>query len=353
MKKLENISSNPSSVLHYDSDIAFDYREIDQLDGIDFSKNHIVPSIFTTINDCLSNNENLEKFLRNNINCKKWFVVSDYAIGDPNKNGNFVTFTLVPHYFPFISLINGINKLQPKDIKKTKVVNHEFLKFINSGLFFHISIELPDDAHRLIPNIKRHFEILLNSMLLGAKKVSEREEIQHFQRKLSRSMKTNLLFNIELIATIVSSINLQLFKAIPNLNIICWLSDRDTILTNFGDNPKFSVPSMIFNIIDVRSKALFGAVKIPFSKNLNLILSFGKPESEGQMWYDPLIRIPDYIAGTLADNDQKNMTVTKEKFFDVIKFAIADSKYHFIFRMNIDGNLVSCTETLYEKKEKI
>lgn len=349
MNKIENISSSPSSVLRYDSDIAFDYREIDQLDEIDFSKNHVVPSIFNSINDSLSENRNLEIFFRNNIRCEKWFIASDYAIGNPEKKGNFVTFTLIPHYFNILSLMNGINKLQLKDIKKTKYVNADFLRFINSGLFFHISIELPDNAHLLIPNIRKHFEILLESMFLGAKNQTLRNEISYFQNKLKYSKKDKLLFNIEFIACVVSSINLQILKAIPSLKEICWFSDRDVILTNFGDSSKINIPSMIFNIIDIRSKALFGAVKLPFSKNFNLILSFGKPESEGKMWYDPLIRIPDYIAGTLADNDQKNMTVTKEKFSDVIKIAIADSKYHFIFRINIDGNMAFCTETIYQK----
>ncbi|WPP68946.1 hypothetical protein SOI81_11205 [Acinetobacter pittii] len=333
------------------ADIPLKFIDLDQLDEIDLSRNHIVPAIFHTINETLANSENLISFLNSNIKSKKWFIASDYALGNPEKKSEFITFTLIPQNFPINSLMSGINKLQYSDIKKTKFINPAFLKFINSGLFFHISIQLPKEKDNLIPNIRHHFQILLKSLGMSSNSEIIKSQVKFFQEKLFRANKNELLLIIEIISCVISSINLQLFKSIPDLQDICWFSDRDNILTTLGQKSKEKLSPMIFHIVDIRSKYLFQAVKLPFSKNYKVQLSFGKPEFHGKMWYDPLIRIPDYIAGTLADNDQKNMTVTKEKFSAVIREAISDSKYHFIFKLSLQQNTATAIETQYKKVE--
>ena len=53
------------------------------------------------------------------------------------------------------------------------------------------------------------------------------------------------------------------------------------------------------------------------SSDISIII--GVPELEGSMWYDEIVRLPDYIAGTFADWDVSTNVCSKDKFLPIIE----------------------------------
>lgn len=332
--------------------IDFKKFTLDDLDNIKITKGVLLPAYFEILKESIESYENLKSFINTHYNIKKWLIISDYALDNYNKQGNFLTFTLMPCYTPINNVMGNIRKLQSKDIKKTKLINNDFIDFLAQPLFFHVSIELPYKRERLIKFGKDYF-ILLYTWLsdITSDKILK-AQCKYFIDKLRRSPKLPLHTDIDFISCVVSLLQLQIFKHIPDTEVICWLSDRDDILTTLGQKSKNKIIPMIFNLINYRSQIFFNILNIPSNNPRIPILGFGLPEFHGRMWYDSLIRIPDFIAGSLADNNKKEMKVTKKIFQEVLERVISNKDYNLIIRLNIDGNKVYFIKTIYELKTK-
>lgn len=325
----------------------FQFLETDDLKDFDYKNKVIFPPYFEMLKESLESYDNLKSFLNSHRRIKKWLIISDYALDDQNKNGNFITFTLVPNYFAIDHLMKTTRSLQSKDIKKTKTINPDFIQFLRSSIFFNISIELPSNREEMIGSAKKYFTCLYECLEQNYNDPKVKSQCRYFISKLNGKSKFPLHVDIDLISCIVSLIELQLFKHVPDIENICWLSDRDKILTTFGQEGKEQISPMIFNLINYRSKMLFSMLTVPFKKNSEVILSFGYPEPVGRMWYDSLIRIPDFIVGSLADNDQQEMIVSKEIFKEVLEKVISNEDLNLIFRINFINGELSTTKTIY------
>ncbi|ELT4633865.1 hypothetical protein [Acinetobacter baumannii] len=323
---------------------------LDDLDNIKVTEGVLLPAYFEVLKETIESYGNLKSFINKHYNIKKWLIISDYALDNYNKQGNFLTFTLMPCYMPINNLMGNIRKMQTKDIKKTKLINDDFIDFLAQPFFFHVSIELPYKRERLVKFGKDYF-ILLYTWLsdITSDKILK-AQCKYFIEKLKRSPKLPLHTDIDFISCVVSLLQLQIFKHIPDTEVICWLSDRDDVLTTLGQKTKDKILPMIFNLINYRSQIFFNFLNLPLNKRQIPFLSFGLPETHGRMWYDSLIRIPDFIAGSLADNNKKEMRVTKKIFQEVLERVVSNKDHNLIIRLNIDENTVNFIKTIYELK---
>ncbi|MCG6604135.1 hypothetical protein ACWPO0_08275 [Acinetobacter nosocomialis] len=326
----------------------FQIFDLDEKSNIDLKGKIVLPPYFEILKEHIESFENLSSFINLHSRTKKWLIVSDYALDDDSKNGNFITFTIIPHYIAIDKLMGLVRKLQPKDIKKTKKINNAFIEFLRSRIFFNICIELPSQRERIIGGGLDYFKLLYTCLGQNTNKSDIEKQCNYFINKLNRSPKLPLHTDIDLIASIVSIIQVQIFKSVPDVENICWLSDRDKILTTLGQVSKERLTPMIFHLINYRSQILFGYLNLPFKRQNTNVLSFGLPESEGSMWYDSLVRIPDFIAGSLADNNQKEKFVSKEIFRVVLEEVISNRDQNAIFRLNLTEEGVSFTTTAYK-----
>ncbi len=57
------------------------------------------------------------RFLKKYQNVTKWFMCSDYCIGDKNKANDVVSFVLFPYIYNFNDWNNIIDSLQKTDLK--------------------------------------------------------------------------------------------------------------------------------------------------------------------------------------------------------------------------------------------
>lgn len=55
----------------------------------------------------------------------------------------------------------------------------------------------------------------------------------------------------------------------------------------------------------------------------NIDFSFTSSNSNSDEWYEDLVRIPDYLSGTIASFDFNRMTSTQDKFVKMLQLHFA------------------------------
>ncbi len=316
------------------------------LEGIELEHSPIGLTIHYTVlcfND--SFNDSGKEFFTNFINefgkVKKWIISSDYAFYDKDKKNDVVTFSIFLHLAHFNKMSDYINAIAPADIKKVKSVSDEFITFLSSGPVFNISFIL--DRERRMHSDERSYHLhRLESMirLLEYWCKSTPEGKENYQKRILELNKAKDLINspgvnlrifrdIEIVAQLAAFLLAEISMA-ADVEIISWLSDRDSMLTFknkiIGDYMLEQVASTYH--------VLCGNNGVDSSEKLLL----PKPELEGDNFYDSFIRIPDYISGTLADFDFEKNKSSRPKFEKVKNGTFSEESRNIIYQLFFHPN---------------
>jgi hypothetical protein len=135
--------------------------------------------------------------------------------------------------------------------------------------------------------------------------------------------------DIEILATMAAYLMFEVSKLI-DVQTIGWFSDRDSILSYKAG--KFRSP-VIFDIVH-HLYYLFCNDEGIESKG-KLVLGVPESGADGKVWYDSFNRIPDVIAGTLADYDYKKNKCSHKKFIPVVKDVFTSSKRNLFFDLDL------------------
>ncbi len=76
-------------------------------------------------------------------------------------------------------------------------------------------------------------------------------------------------------------------------------------------------------------------------------LCFEIPEKAGKHRFDELVRLPDYLAGTLADLDAETMAVSREKFNAVLNNVFVNSKNNWLVQLLSSGERITARSALF------
>lgn len=278
----------------------------------------------------------------------KWTCYSDYCLDDPNKPNSVITFTLIPYIESIEDFANNIKTLANKDIKKIKNVNPEFLKFIMNYPLINISFIVNDRKNLFLNNAEKvNFlkntlnEIKKNYVNINGNNLNDKDYYLSFLKKIDCVIKLldknkkikqiSDMFLVTFLGTYISSwiVNKEI------LEIIGWFSDRDAI-NEVCEN--FSID--LFN---------YYMQSFCYENNFNVVASLAG--SNDNAFYEELVRIPDYIAGTLADFDMDIELISKSKFDTILtEYMAENSTNNFVFKLaNIDGTYY-CNRICYYKK---
>ena len=86
------------------------------------------------------------RFLEKYDDVTKWFLCSDYCIGDKDKANDVISFVLYPYIIDFEDWNNVISSLQKTDLKHCRQVSKEFCDFTKQGYFFSFNFILQKDS---------------------------------------------------------------------------------------------------------------------------------------------------------------------------------------------------------------
>jgi hypothetical protein len=264
------------------------------------------------------------KFLSKHPLVTKWMIASDFVINDAQAASDAYAFTLFPYDTDILELKANIVKLVPRDFKKTKIVHQRLHEFLQSGDTFTICLLTPKkyNAAGNIAAVRFSLEETLRMMRNWQDSERQQKVIKAFEQLRERAKANN--FNTQLMSTMMIATVLAAFCAIilaqeRKIEVVGWFPDRDNITTSYE------------RIADHMFSVNFSA----FCQRLNIDerpikTAIGHPEPDPakpkQMWYDELVRSPDFLAGPLAAWDyRKQLVPGRQKYVDILQGAVADN----------------------------
>lgn len=284
-----------------------------------------------------------------NLKNTNWYLLSDYCIGDDGKFNDVITFTLLAKHDTLENISDYINSIAPVDLKKTKKVSHEFLTYLNSPLVYHFSLVIPKEQFLLNKLITKEEMVIINSNLkfIISNTIKDKPDMSEYysgvlsridmiESELNRKTFNDKLFRkMFLVGSFGASIIYYLkMYSIPKS--ICWVSDRDAITQKF-DSYVFDYMSMMYNMQptnEMLTQDVFNLIFEPVAEH-------------GKNIFDQLVRIPDFIAGTLSSySKQYGLDELRDKHLAIIFGAMLNSTNQVSLRIEFNENKLS----LYSEK---
>ena len=286
--------------------------------------------------------ELLGAFILEHARTKKWILASDYAFHDDNKFSDAVTFSLFPHWAHIEKMSSHISAIAPSDLKNVGSVSDSFITFLKEGKAFSITLIL-DRKRRMFSDEKFYHLSRIESQIgmleywcqstpkgKDSYQATIKQLNQVKQLVNSKNINLRLFRDIEIIGSLAAYLLTEIsIKAKPEK--IAWLSDRDSMLTFknkvIGDY-MFDQVSYLYHTLCLNSG-------INPSNRLLLV----KPETNGKLFYDSLIRVPDYMAGTMADYDFEKQVSSHAKFDQIRDGVFAVERRNISYRLFFHPNM--------------
>jgi hypothetical protein len=266
----------------------------------------------------------------------KWMIVSDYCVHDPTRSKDVMALSIVPYQDWFPNIQDRIRVALPKDIKKTRNIAKKTIEFLRQPNLFHISVILDRDrtfftngagSDRLAIARQSIRRDLAQASALGRDPGRIARFRQLEQASLVNSFNVELMSDLAMLALLYSFASLLLAREGAQ-EIIGWFSDRDN-LTTWCDGVLWDYARENVSGIAERLGIPLGATEFAIA------VPDPSAPAKDPLWYDELIRIADYFAGTVAALDKTTNVGPSDKFARLLRGVIADAENVAILRLRI------------------
>lgn len=287
---------------------------------------------------------NFKTFLETfGIEKKEWYLISDYCIDDTNKLNDVFSFSLLLNHDDILNIKEFLKTSAPKDLKNAKDISDSFLSYVNCPIVYHFSFIIPKKdkliksfytKERMLAELNYLSQILENDKKFNSKEIVNfytdvQKRIKQIQNEALRSTFNENLLRKILLTGIFGGAIVYMLKLNSSPSKVMWISDRDAIIDKF-DGFAFDWMFLMYS-------------RLPEEKHLsnhNFDFIFNPPQPTGHNFFDELIRIPDYVAGTLASIDLEDKTqlermLEKHKLF--VAGSITNSINQATIKINING----------------
>lgn len=279
-----------------------------------------------------------EAYLQKTDYPKKWIVLTDYCLDNPNK-ANVITFVLL-HYKnekEHTELEQKILKLQKSDIKHTRYISNSLMRYLRDLPVFSFSFIL-DKRELLFGDTPAAQKKAVVENLIAVRDCYQQwvntapntdianyyqESIKDLDgeiKQVSNGKKYNGHVDILLTAALGTLYTAEILKNVPGLEVVGWLPDRDKITQSCGGIAIPIFHCMLHNHLGGKD------VKFPVAD----------PNIQGKPFYDALNRIPDDICAAVADYTFAHPGISKEKFSHVLHELMAGNPFMRVHRLYKD-----------------
>lgn len=264
----------------------------------------------------------MQRYLCLHKDISKWMIFSDFCFGDKTKPNDAVSFVFVPYVASFDQLNELSNKNLPSDFKHIQD-SRVGIDYLNSSLFFSITIILEKNRKLLWGNKEISRDDLYSAMLRNTIAKCRGGSFEKKLRKMAESSNYKLIDNI-LLTSFFTAFCADLLMRLTRIEKIGWFPDRDNIVSAFD---------YVVYDLTYRFHREF------YKKATNRVLNFGQPNFSGNMWYDGLNKLPDYLAGTLADYNYNENKCSNMKHLKMLQDVFAVNPYHIVLGMKFKGGI--------------
>ena len=256
---------------------------------------------------------------------KMWLIATDFCVSDPGFPNDVFAYTLYPADGALVGVLSEAAVRLPRDLKDTAVVTPDMLAYLRDPRWFSIVFAV-DRSRVLFKGVEAAREAVDSSLALVARSpyaADLKDDIDRV-RGLRQEMQANA-FNVRLVENMVLA---ALFAAVVGCKLVrhagtgfvAWMPDRDAITMGWQQ-----VAYTMF-CRDLNGMCQRHGISLA---NTQLGLGHHGPRPDGKrgMWYDELIRIPDFLAGAIAEAPMVSgpLSVRRTKVQSVFSGAIIDN----------------------------
>ena len=270
--------------------------------------------------------DEFRRFLEKYPSVTGWHIASDFVINEPQATSDAYAYTFFPANSEMDKIKSKIARLAPKDFKKTRTIKAEFREFFHSGETFTICLLTPK-KYRIagdIHSVRRVLDETLRMMRSWEDAADQTEIIGLFERLRERANANN--FSARLISTMIIATVMAAFCAIlltqeRKIEAVGWYPDRDNIKSAYD-----RIAEWMFTVNFSAFRQRHGIDE----RNTKTLIGHPEPDAANpkQSWYDELVRIPDFIAGSLAAWDYRsNLVPGRPKYAEILQGIVADNRY--------------------------
>ena len=227
-----------------------------------------------------------------------WIVLSDYVVRQQGRATSAAAFTLMPA-MDFNSVFGTAEKTARCDFKNSDRISDEMCDFITSPLFFTFCFTFRDN-----PFIALSAEQVRDMLDASIERMARHRHVpgcEQLHRKLgqlrqeanAKAFNFRLVGDLLFLSTAAAYIGLQVGRR-TRLEKFAWFSDRDKIVEA---HKEFAMDLFASSVAEYWQELERGSAGPEVGK-----LDF--EDHATRPWYDPVLRVPDHIAGAVAGWNQ-------------------------------------------------
>jgi hypothetical protein len=292
------------------------------------------------------------RFLNSNHGVQKWIVAADYCLHDRARPNDVFAFTIYPYDDWLEAIQKGIQAAVPRDLKKTKVITADAAEFLLSSRRFHLAFVL-EEAPKVFLNdsgdeplrvARESVALTVDQLIKAGRDAGRIKRLKALKAETqANNFNAELLAEVYLLSYLMTFVSLLIARERP-IEVLGWFSDRDN-MTTWCDSV----------VWDLGLENFYGAgselgIQMPLSTPL---VAIDSPDSvSNAMWFDELIRPPDYIAGILSAWDfQKNLIPgDKAKYMSLAQDVVAKADNLVVLKLKYD-KLVQCSRLVFNREK--
>jgi hypothetical protein len=273
----------------------------------------------------------------------KWVISADFVISGQHAFNDVFAFTVIPYYAPFDELSAEAKRRLPKDIKHVQEVDADMQDYLSDKRRF--SFCFVTDRSRFvnlgIDNARRSIDEIITYCLSWKDAHEQQATIAAFRRLREKAKASgfnkDLLSDIGLLAALYSFLGVEIARH-TRADIIGIFADRDKMTGAYR--------SIFEEFFAINFSGLCHSDGVDEARTRLIV---GRPEiGDGQreLWFDDLIRVPDYLAGAMSRWDLKANLVSSDrpKFVQVVEGVIASNPQVAVIRMAFNIFGARCNE---------
>lgn len=275
-----------------------------------------------------------------------WRMISDYSLDNSQKHNDAFSFVIVANHDTEDNIASYIRSVAPKDIKSTRSASSGLMDYLSLPVAFSLSFVVERKSNFLRDHIT--LEAMIDHVMgmrqtLAEKAAAEPPNAEYYQAVdnrfvlLQKELKSknpplSLLRKMFLTATFAAFVFRTLDEKSPLA--LTWITDRDAIFDRYG-GITFDIAWTIYQVMRLDQNSA-----VDISRPL---FRFGSPGMDGKKEYAELIRLPDLIAGVLADIRLPRIMFSHQKFPPVFNRLVVDSENHAIVELVASARAGSIT----------
>ena len=280
-----------------------------------------------------------------------WNVVSDYCIDDERKENDTFSFSIILNHDTYENISSYISHVAPKDIKSSRKSSEGLVAYLKCPVTFSVTYVVSKKSKLLrdyiddknmkdfIPNVRKFISGIASADPDKAPYFKEVDARFHsFYKDLNqKNPNYKLSRQIHLVAAFAAMV-FRCLEVSVKPSHIRWISDRDAMFDRHN-GIAFDL-GYIYFLLERNSIQSTNKMILPPK------FTFVLPYMDGERSFSEFIRLPDYLAGTLADISLSQMRFSHEKFIHVFTGALIGSKNNTIIEV-LSNNEVMTTRRIY------